>query len=422
MLMDTGKHSHVWLFLFVLLNDLCSLQGVTKTFNNNMTSRSQLDDDMSFTTTKRVEQKQAFLRGYRAKNIVDDRLALVKEALKLVRRRRNALRITGKKLSETNPKVLLRRNRREAKSVNNLDDDEHVLDKRQIVSDNTKQNANLNDEDLRQTAAAHKLDKRHLPDFEEPALRTHQRKYPRTGLRGPETKHRRVKKDLDQPITMSQALQDFPNLPITNILKIILPLLKGRDGRDGRDGKNGRDGQRGDPGYPGPPGPPGAKGDTGDSGDCNKNKLEESNMRKQIWGLGLKQVKPSAHLTAGARHVKFSDGEEFKWWSSLLGTAHMVEGMESKLNQTIEIPMTGRYFVYCQLYISRLDSSGTKSGFQVTANDNTLLTSNFVNGGETSYLGAVFLLKERDCLKVRLKGSGIIAGDYTTNFFGAYLL
>ena len=43
---------------------------------------------------------------------------------------------------------------------------------------------------------------------------------------------------------MSQALHDFPSLPIANILKIILPLLKGRDGRDGRDGKTGRDGQR----------------------------------------------------------------------------------------------------------------------------------------------------------------------------------
>ena len=100
----------------------------------------------------------------------------------------------------------------------------------------------------------------------------------------------------------------------------------------------------------------------------------------------------------------------------------MVEGMESKFNQSIEIPVTGRYYVYCQLYISHPDSSSTQSGFQVTANDNTLLTSKFVNGEETSYLGAVFLLKERDCLKVKLKGSGVIAGDYTTNFFGAYLL
>ena len=219
MLLDTGKHSHVLLFIFVLVNDLHSTQGA-KTFNINVTSRSRVDDDhVSSATTKRIAQEQAFLGNHSAMNIVDDRLVLVKEALRLVRSRRKALRMTGKKMSETSPDMFLSRNRREARHINNPYD-EHVLDKRQIVSTiNTEQNANFNLNDgglrLRKIVPAHRLDKRQLPDFEEPAaaLRTDRCKFSGTGtskvygsVRGAETEHRRLKKDLDSPVSTLHAL------------------------------------------------------------------------------------------------------------------------------------------------------------------------------------------------------------------------
>ena len=96
--------------------------------------------------------------------------------------------------------------------------------------------------------------------------------------------------------------------------------------------------------------------------------------------------------------------------------------MKAKLKKSLEIPITGRYYVYCQLYISHSDSSYTTTGFHVTTNDSTLLEAEYSNREGTLHSGGVFFLKEGDLLTVKLKGNGVIGGDYTTNFLGAYLL
>ncbi|XP_073256206.1 uncharacterized protein [Porites lutea] len=325
------------------------------------------------------------LTKHKARELAANPSALIHEALNLVRRRRSVDVAYDDHMDRTKrDKIANLANRRTVEGFPPSEfngEREHIIDKRQISEDlDSLKNYEADKNDLRLQEI--------LSGFQnEPKVIT------------------RSKKDLhkNDVITMAKKSDDaklfeLNSLGLEDLIRKIAPLLKGKDGRDGKDGKDGKDGRdgrdglRGEPGYPGPPGPSGY--------------------------TGVKDEKPSGHLTSDSSAFRFSDGLEFSRWCSSCPTAHLSGGMKSS-NNTLEIPRDGRYFVYCQFHLLQTDEDRT--GFEILANGNILL-SKIVKGEEATYSGAVFVMKKSSLVSVRLLGHGTIEGDHTVNFLGAYQL
>ncbi|XP_032218513.1 ectodysplasin-A [Nematostella vectensis] len=176
---------------------------------------------------------------------------------------------------------------------------------------------------------------------------------------------------------------------LRDLVKTIVPLLKGKDGMDGR---NGKDGIEGPPGLPGPPGPPGPQ------------------------GLPAKEgLKPSVHMATERGRIYFSEGQVFGNWSLTPSTSHVADGMHGDSSYII-IPRAGRYFIYCQLYF--LEEHSQPAGFDIVVNGLNIATK-ISQAGQSAYVGGVFLMQELAAISVVTRGAGIILGDPALTFFGA---
>ncbi|EDO46031.1 predicted protein [Nematostella vectensis] len=163
------------------------------------------------------------------------------------------------------------------------------------------------------------------------------------------------------------------------LVKTIVFLLKGKDGMYRR---NGKDGIEGPPGLPGPPGPPGPQG-----------------------------------LPAKERHNTFTKDyfQMFGNWSLTPSTSHVADGMHGDSSYII-IPRAGRYFIYCQLYF--LEEHSQPAGFDIVVNGLNIATK-ISQAGQSAYVGGVFLMQELAAISVVTRGAGIILGDPALTFFGA---
>lgn len=205
MLADTEKR--ILLFFFVLLSDVCPAQKVYA-FSNKKASQHRMNSDRPrlLKINSRLRE-HAFLESSRAKNIVENPLVLVNEALKMVRQRRNALHSTKR----TKHNTFLRRNRREVKYIGSTDN-EHILDKRQIPRESTNRKkkfyASLGG--FGKTGKTHRVEKRELEDIKQLTYRGDKTTFLDSGTfknykaeRQLEKPQRRVKKDLDPLVSSS---------------------------------------------------------------------------------------------------------------------------------------------------------------------------------------------------------------------------
>lgn len=192
---------------------------------------------------------------------------------------------------------------------------------------------------------------------------------------------------------------------------------KGDTGDQGPAGKRGPIGKRGERGPPGEKGDPGPRGEKGSTGSL------ESSQR------------PSAHLTGYTRHTQNSPRAGIiRNWEDDQGHAHKIGGMQYQDGELV-ISMSGRYYVYSQLYFQveddrphlihyvHLNRTGNAEVIMrsVTSRCRAKKSKVYLY---SSYQGGVFELQNGDHIMVGVSedNTQAIAKYESASYFGAFLI
>lgn len=206
---------------------------------------------------------------------------------------------------------------------------------------------------------------------------------------------------------------------------------KGEMGAKGEQGKGIR-GETGIQGLPGKRGPAGKKGDPGSSGE--KGERGPKGEKGDVGSLETAQ-RPSAHLTGHSRNAQNSPRSGIlRHWDNNLGFAHSSGGMQYRNGELI-IPLSGRYYIYSQLYFQDEDDRAHLVHFvHLSRNGTQTIIMRSVSSRcrakksrtflYSSYQGGVFDLLNGDHILVGVSedNTGSVSTGESASFFGAFLV
>ncbi|XP_067825722.1 tumor necrosis factor ligand superfamily member 15-like [Heptranchias perlo] len=143
--------------------------------------------------------------------------------------------------------------------------------------------------------------------------------------------------------------------------------------------------------------------------------------------------RPVAHLTG----IKLNDGQlQYMEWETEKGLAFIKNGFIYQ-NGSLIVPVTGRYFVYSQVYLRDIDC--VESNYLITHTVSkrtqtdsapmTLVSKNVQCQPnidrlwfQTNYVGGTFILNKGDELFVNISDLTLVGIEENKTFFGALLL